>query len=155
MNRITSSICMPLVKARARVNPTIGRCACAGTHVIVRRQQGISRDNSWRKKAFDHTTLNHLPPIPKTTSYQHRHYLITSHRRSNTFHALHHADCSSSHLCQRLPPKRSLQTKSCELHQEPFVTNINPLRTVAMSNAPTLINLPPPPSDPVTPSDIP
>jgi len=24
-----------------------------------------------------------------------------------------------------------------------------------MSNAPTLINLPPPPSDPVTPSDIP
>lgn len=36
-----------MVKARAaRVNPTIGRCACAGTHVIVRSQQGISRDNS-------------------------------------------------------------------------------------------------------------
>ena len=41
-----AQVAICVVKARARVNPTIGRCACAGTHVIVRRQQGISRDNS-------------------------------------------------------------------------------------------------------------
>lgn len=35
------------------------------------------------------------------------------------------------------------------------IRTANPRQNTTMSNAPTLINLPPPPSDPVTPSDIP
>lgn len=58
-----------------------------------------------------------------------------------------------------LPEPRALLRDSLETTSTTSLTSHTstiPLpNTAAMSNAPTLINLPPPPSDPVTPSDVP
>jgi hypothetical protein len=58
---------------------------------------------------------------------------------------------STPHLLQRT---HTIYTKSLTLHNA-HLSCRKTTSTATMSNAPTLFNLPPPPSDPVTPSDVP
>ena len=116
-------------RAHARVNPTIGRCACAGTHVIARRSRAPQTPVAITPEERKHSTTPHsitLQQFPKTTRHRPHRCLTPRHHTSTISHILQHADCSSSHLCQRLPPKLSLQTKSCELRQELFSPTLTP-----------------------------
>jgi hypothetical protein len=102
-------------RAHARVNPTIGRCACAGTHVIARRSRAPQTPVATTPEERKHSTTPHsitLQQFPKTTRHRPHRCLTPRHHTSTISHILQHADCSSSHLCQRLPPKPSRRRRA-------------------------------------------
>ena len=106
--------------ARPR-EPHDSRCACAGTKARhCSKTAGHLKLATTPEERSNLTTLNHLATISKATPSQHYRYLTSHHHSPTIKHIPHHVDCTSSHLCERLPPKLLLQTKSCELHQELF-----------------------------------
>jgi hypothetical protein len=85
--------------------------------------------------------------------------VLTSYRISTLSPIALNTLCDSLRLGNRFTPHLPRATHTVHIslrrHNLHFSCRKTTSTTVAMSNAPTLFNLPPPPSDPVTPSDIP
>jgi len=104
--------------ARPR-EPHDSRCACAGTKARhCSKTAGHLKLATTPEERSNLTTLNHLATIPKTTPSQHYRSLTSHYHPSTIKHIPHHVHCTSSHLWERLTPKPSLQTNSCELYQQ-------------------------------------
>jgi hypothetical protein len=94
-------------------------------------QQGTSNSRQLLKKESTrphHTQSPFCNNSPKSTRHQPRRYLNPRHHAFTISHILQHADCSSSHLCERLPPKPSRRRRAASYtrnssHQHQHSTN--------------------------------